>query len=165
MRDCPLVLSYSKQMACMETPWRNGSASDSRSEGCVFKSRRGQYFFKQYSEKYRSNLKTNVVRWSMSRQNQRLLVTIRKMSAIWVCHKVTWFVSASCKKPQSPHSTCTKHPFRCNVMFWLRNTWQVLVPMRLENLSPQWGSNSRPLVYKTSALATELWRQVCTVRR
>ena len=29
------------------TPWRNGSASDSRSEGCVFESRRGQnkYFF------------------------------------------------------------------------------------------------------------------------
>ena len=24
------------------TSWRNGSASDSRSEGCVFKSRRGQ---------------------------------------------------------------------------------------------------------------------------
>ena len=24
---------------------------------------------------------------------------------------------------------------------------------------PQWGSNSRPLVYKTSALATELWSQ------
>ena len=27
-----------------KTPWRNGSASDSRSEGCVFKSRRGQFF-------------------------------------------------------------------------------------------------------------------------
>ena len=27
------------------TPWRNGSASDSRSEGCVFKSRRGQETF------------------------------------------------------------------------------------------------------------------------
>jgi hypothetical protein len=27
------------------TPWRNGSASDSRSEGCVFKSRRGQNTF------------------------------------------------------------------------------------------------------------------------
>jgi hypothetical protein len=27
------------------TPWRNGSASDSRSEGCVFKSRRGQQYF------------------------------------------------------------------------------------------------------------------------
>ena len=27
-----------------ETPWRNGSASDSRSEGCVFESRRGQLF-------------------------------------------------------------------------------------------------------------------------
>ena len=26
------------------TPWRNGSASDSRSEGCVFESRRGQVF-------------------------------------------------------------------------------------------------------------------------
>ena len=24
--------------------------------------------------------------------------------------------------------------------------------------SPQWGSNSRPLVYETSALSTELWR-------
>ena len=29
----------------MGTPWRNGSASDSRSEGCVFKSRRGQLTF------------------------------------------------------------------------------------------------------------------------
>ena len=29
-----------------------------------------------------------------------------------------------------------------------------------ENVSPQWGLNSRPLVYKTSALATELWRQL-----
>ena len=27
------------------TPWRNGSASDSRSEGCVFESRRGQIFY------------------------------------------------------------------------------------------------------------------------
>ena len=27
------------------TPWRNGSASDSRSEGCVFESRRGQAIF------------------------------------------------------------------------------------------------------------------------
>ena len=26
----------------MRTPWLNGSASDSRSEGCVFESRRGQ---------------------------------------------------------------------------------------------------------------------------
>ena len=25
--------------------WRNGSASDSRSEGCVFKSRPGHFFF------------------------------------------------------------------------------------------------------------------------
>ena len=29
---------------CHQTPWRNGSASDSRSEGCVFESRRGQRF-------------------------------------------------------------------------------------------------------------------------
>ena len=28
----------------VETPWRNGSASDSRSEGCVFESCRGQIF-------------------------------------------------------------------------------------------------------------------------
>ena len=27
------------------TPWRNGSASDSRSEGCVFESRRGHIIF------------------------------------------------------------------------------------------------------------------------
>ena len=29
------------------TPWRNGSASDSRSEGCVFESRRGQNLFRE----------------------------------------------------------------------------------------------------------------------
>ena len=36
------------------TPWRNGSASDSRSEGCVFESRRGQnlfYIINFFSEK------------------------------------------------------------------------------------------------------------------
>ena len=33
-----------KNLKCELTPWRNGSASDSRSEGCVFESRRGQYF-------------------------------------------------------------------------------------------------------------------------
>ena len=33
--------SHTKYM----TAWRNGSASDSRSEGCVFESRRGQFFF------------------------------------------------------------------------------------------------------------------------
>ena len=31
------------------TSWRNGSASDSRSEGCVFKSRRGQLSFPHLS--------------------------------------------------------------------------------------------------------------------
>ena len=32
-----------------KTPWRNGSASDSRSEGCVFKSRRGQKMCEEIS--------------------------------------------------------------------------------------------------------------------
>ena len=36
-----LISSYSN----MRTPWRNGSASDSRSEGCVFESRRGHHRF------------------------------------------------------------------------------------------------------------------------
>ena len=31
-------------------PWRNGSASDSRSEGCVFESRRGQFFSDDQNE-------------------------------------------------------------------------------------------------------------------
>ena len=43
-------------MVCL-TPWRNGSASGSRSEGCVFKSRRGQgnfgFFFYISSYLYR----------------------------------------------------------------------------------------------------------------
>ena len=33
------------QLPFSVTSWRNGSASDSRSEGCVFKSRRGQVGF------------------------------------------------------------------------------------------------------------------------
>ena len=39
----------SKECSCarfsMVTLWRNGSASDSRSEGCVFESRQGHLFF------------------------------------------------------------------------------------------------------------------------
>ena len=30
--------------SCFEAWWRNGSASDSRSEGCVFKSRPGHFY-------------------------------------------------------------------------------------------------------------------------
>ena len=37
---CILQIIHSMQKHM--TPWRNGSASDSRSEGCVFESRRGQ---------------------------------------------------------------------------------------------------------------------------
>ena len=33
----------SRPVGSSETPWRNGSVSDSRPEGCVFKSRRGQF--------------------------------------------------------------------------------------------------------------------------
>ena len=36
------VVNAAEPRPFMWTPWRNGSASDSRSEGCVFKSRRGQ---------------------------------------------------------------------------------------------------------------------------
>ena len=39
-----LFWNISKRNLCASTPWRNGSASDSRSEGCVFKSRRDQLF-------------------------------------------------------------------------------------------------------------------------
>ena len=34
------------------TPWRNGSASDSRSEGCVFESRRGQNLFLTFWQRH-----------------------------------------------------------------------------------------------------------------
>ena len=38
------MYSCIQRLAVTATPWRNGSASDSRSEGCVFKSRRGHSF-------------------------------------------------------------------------------------------------------------------------
>ena len=44
--------SYDLTLSSALTPWRNGSASDSRSEGCVFKSRRGQlsvFFFRFFN--------------------------------------------------------------------------------------------------------------------
>ena len=41
VHDLDLILDTYSNM----TPWRNGSASDSRSEGCVFESRRGQTRF------------------------------------------------------------------------------------------------------------------------
>ncbi len=40
------VTQLYNSMSSGRTLWRNGSASDSRSEGCVFKSRQGQQFFK-----------------------------------------------------------------------------------------------------------------------
>ena len=40
----------------MLTPWRNGSASDSRSEGCVFESRRGQNILTCFSRQKKNKL-------------------------------------------------------------------------------------------------------------
>ena len=40
--------------------WRNGSASDSRSEGCVFKSRRGQFFLIYFCAQFISAIFTCV---------------------------------------------------------------------------------------------------------
>ena len=40
-----MVFFYSFVPCLIVTPWRNGSASDSRSEDCVFESRRGQLIF------------------------------------------------------------------------------------------------------------------------
>ena len=40
-----LLVNVNEASCCKLTPWRNGSASDSRSEGCVFESRRGQLVF------------------------------------------------------------------------------------------------------------------------
>ena len=45
------------------TPWRNGSASDSRSEGCVFESRRGQILFSQLRS---GRTKTVCLQWGLN---------------------------------------------------------------------------------------------------
>ena len=41
----PLIICLWRVKTSQATPWRNGSASDSRSEGCVFESRRGHKTF------------------------------------------------------------------------------------------------------------------------
>ena len=46
-RICILYISNFQQVI-IKALWRNGSASDSRSEGCVFKSRRGHFFLVSY---------------------------------------------------------------------------------------------------------------------
>ena len=55
-----------KKSQCMWelTPWGNGSASDSRSKGCVFKSRRGQHsnLFSSKAVKWQSNEANLVLR-------------------------------------------------------------------------------------------------------
>ena len=50
-----------KTLPLIMTPWRNGSASDSRSEGCVFESRRGQYFWLLVRVKVSHQSKKNAV--------------------------------------------------------------------------------------------------------
>ena len=121
----------------MWTPWRNGSASDSRSEGCVFKSRRGQWVL------------------MISMQNHWL----RRRNIMWYERD---------NRHTNKHSLImilvfTKQP-AVLVLFVIHNQLGYYFRSEIfhhKSSSPQWGSNSRPLVYKTSALATELWRQIC----
>ena len=52
------------------TPWRNGSASDSRSEGCVFESRRGHKYFACFLQEFSPNDDITVAAikyWSVSK--------------------------------------------------------------------------------------------------
>ena len=53
-----------------QTPWRNGSASDSRSEGCVFKSRRGQNVY---------------FSWQITRKKKQLIFVA------WIIGNLAWF--------------------------------------------------------------------------
>ena len=51
------LIDFTTTNCLWRTPWRNGSASDSRSEGCVFESRRGQPAFFAFFCFFEGNLK------------------------------------------------------------------------------------------------------------
>ena len=82
---CMASDSTTNTLLQLKTPWRNGSASDSRSEGCVFKSRRGQRqsFLMSSANTFRwLVLSTNFterakrVRWSLGFHVMKALVAI-----------------------------------------------------------------------------------------
>ena len=53
----PWLLTDGPDHRISPTPWRNGSASDSRSEGCVFKSRRGHgYLYDFFHQRPRAGI-------------------------------------------------------------------------------------------------------------
>ena len=73
----------------MWTPWRNGSASDSRSEGCVFESRRGQLtFFAIHCNFETINIEKNKKAVQKGMEIMKQLVKINEMCCCFesFCH-------------------------------------------------------------------------------
>ena len=106
------------------TPWRNGSASDSRSEGCVFESRRGQKLF-----------------WDKMDSIERPLQNVHFSSTFWIkphpalIHSAQWMIwDASIK---SGRSSLHNHFFTASIyIFLLRRNVNWLTSEHLDYPSP-----------------------------
>ena len=83
------------------TPWRNGSASDSRSEGCVFKSRRGQIEFLT-----KSNQEIDLKNWIAGLKNRIQRRLIRSKHALPILKPHTYSASRVCI---TSHDCITTH--------------------------------------------------------
>ena len=110
------------------TPWRNGSASDSRSEGCVFESRRGQhfqsrlffylfiysfiYFFTYNPLFFSPEIKTCTLIWLMA---ETLLRT--QISQFTGCPKFVPLISCTITFEQNFISTSVKISKRCLLLY------------------------------------------------
>ena len=104
------------------TPWRNGSASDSRSEGCVFKSRRSQHFiyiiysfihFCTYNPlSFSPEIKTCTLIWLMA---ETLLRT--QISQFTGCPKFVPLISFTITFEQNFISTSVKISKRCLLLY------------------------------------------------
>ena len=70
------------------TPWRNGSASDSRSEGCVFESRRGQNLFNKHARTIEQNacLQWGLNSWPLVYKTNALPLSYR--GPCWVALRI-----------------------------------------------------------------------------
>ena len=97
------------------TPWRNGSASDSRSEGCVFESRRGHnllniviFFWKKMfasNEDWTHDLwftRPTLCHWAIEAfliSTLKILLLVKDKVRMYKCFNVKWPWLSECTSP------------------------------------------------------------------
>ena len=110
------------------TPWRNGSASDSRSEGCVFESRRGHIIFNNPKIIFKYTLPSSV------------MIKRSKKSNLWIIHIYTGMPDMNQKSKFRDKDAHKYYVYRISyiVHTWIIWMWHWFNPLLLPTTYTGW---------------------------